>query len=500
MRTLIAFLLSAQALLAINVTNYPVITSFGSSNLFLVSSIADRTNYNVPGNLVQPALGFNAATQGVPVLLATNAITATNLPSGSPISSITNGLLGSATAAAEYDPIGSAQNATNGYPWGVLYDAAGVAQQKTNGFPWMTATLITNPIAGMTLPVNVSGSAATVTSVSGNSLTSGQVTTGIGYTPATNSAAGIVSALGYTPLGAASNAVSATAATTATNLPSGSAITTLTNGLQGALGYTPLTNTESAVTNTFAGHTLPANIAGNAASSTTASTASAGWPTTWTLNSATFANQGSVFTLLHGNASGNPAWSAVDLAHDVTGSLPYGSIGSPPWISANQTITLSGDDTGSGTTAITTTVTNIQAAYLKTPTNTPVDTYVLTATGTGGGTAWNVASGGGGASLSIATNAWAVNTSLIVGSGTNWIVASGAATIGVTGVSGVASATGSIGELTVYTTGTVIFTNPASFRLGDFVNSRTIPSGYMAEIAIKVIPGVSTNILVTLSK
>jgi hypothetical protein len=40
------------------------------------------------------------------------------------------------------------------------------------------------------------------------------------------------------------------------------------------------------------------------------------------LASSDFANQGSTTTLLHGNASGNPSWGQVNLASDVTGTLP----------------------------------------------------------------------------------------------------------------------------------------------------------------------------------
>lgn len=40
------------------------------------------------------------------------------------------------------------------------------------------------------------------------------------------------------------------------------------------------------------------------------------------LASADFANQGTIHTLLHGNAAGNPSWGAVDLTADVTGVLP----------------------------------------------------------------------------------------------------------------------------------------------------------------------------------
>lgn len=35
-----------------------------------------------------------------------------------------------------YDPANSARNATNGYVWGVLYDPVNAAQNATNGYPW----------------------------------------------------------------------------------------------------------------------------------------------------------------------------------------------------------------------------------------------------------------------------------------------------------------------------------------------------------------------------
>jgi hypothetical protein len=48
---------------------------------------------------------------------------------------------------------------------------------------------------------------------------------------------------------------------------------------------------------------------------------------TATLASADFANQGTTVTVLHGNAAGNPTWSAINLAADVTGILPLTATG-----------------------------------------------------------------------------------------------------------------------------------------------------------------------------
>jgi hypothetical protein len=52
----------------------------------------------------------------------------------------------------------------------------------------------------------------------------------------------------------------------------------------------------------------------------------AGTCTTATLASAQFANQGTTTTVLHGNAAGNPGWSAVNLTNDVTGNLSTGQL------------------------------------------------------------------------------------------------------------------------------------------------------------------------------
>lgn len=53
---------------------------------------------------------------------------------------------------------------------------------------------------------------------------------------------------------------------------------------------------------------------------------SLGGARTLTLSSADFANQGTATTVLHGNAAGNPSFSAVSLTADVTGNLPVSNL------------------------------------------------------------------------------------------------------------------------------------------------------------------------------
>ena len=57
------------------------------------------------------------------------------------------------------------------------------------------------------------------------------------------------------------------------------------------------------------------------------------------LNSALFQNQGTTTTILHGNASGNPAWGAVNLGTDVTGTLPNANL-------TNSSVTITSTGTG----------------------------------------------------------------------------------------------------------------------------------------------------------
>jgi hypothetical protein len=64
---------------------------------------------------------------------------------------------------------------------------------------------------------------------------------------------------------------------------------------------------------------------------------------TITLASADFANQGTATTVLHGNAVGNPSFSAVDLVNDVTGTVQPAHGGTGVANNAASTITIAGN-------------------------------------------------------------------------------------------------------------------------------------------------------------
>jgi hypothetical protein len=74
---------------------------------------------------------------------------------------------------------------------------------------------------------------------------------------------------------------------------------------------------------------------------TAISATAAGTCTTATLASAQFANQGTTTTVLHGNAAGNPSFAAVSLTADVSGILP-GANGGTGVANTGLTITLAG--------------------------------------------------------------------------------------------------------------------------------------------------------------
>lgn len=94
------------------------------------------------------------------------------------------------------------------------------------------------------------------------------------------------------------------------------------------------------------------------------------------LASSDFANQGTATTVLHGSASGNPSWGAVNLATDVTGSLPSGSVSGLGTMSVQNATavaitggTINGTVIG-GTTPVAGTFTTLNSASINTSTGT----------------------------------------------------------------------------------------------------------------------------------
>lgn len=91
-----------------------------------------------------------------------------------------------------------------------------------------------------------------------------------------------------------------------------------------------------------------------------------------------------------------------------------------------------------------------------------------------------------------ATNTWTINTAFPVGQ-TNMAVSIGTATGGITGIANGPASGNRWGELIVFATGTVTFTNPVGVRFSDGLTSRTITNGTSAVISVKVWSGFKTN-------
>lgn len=127
---------------------------------------------------------------------------------------------------------------------------------------------------------------------------------------------------------------------------------------------------------------------------------------TLTLASSDFVNQGTLNTVLHGNASGNPVWGAVSLTADVSGILPGANGGTANGFTAFS---------GPATSLKTFTLPNASATILTTNAAVTVPqggTGVATLTGLALGNGTSPFSAYAGSSGSACSNQFTTNTSL----------------------------------------------------------------------------------------
>ncbi|HTA83602.1 MAG TPA: collagen-like protein [Bacteroidia bacterium] len=231
----------------------------------------------------------------------------------------------------------------------------------------------TNGAVGATGPTGATGAAGTngtngatgatgATGTAGTNGTNGAVgatgptgATGATGTNGTNGATGATGATGTAGTNGTNGAAGATGPTGPTGA-TGTAGTNGTNGSNGATGPTGATGaTGSGSVSSFSAGTLSPLFTTAVATPTTTpalsftlstaakytilgnNTAATAAPTYFTpiLASALFSNQGTTTTVLHGNAAGNPTWSAISLTTDVTGILPLANGGTNASLTAS---------------------------------------------------------------------------------------------------------------------------------------------------------------------
>lgn len=264
------------------------------------------------------------------------------------------------------DVLTNAAYVTNGYPWGVLYDPAGAATAATNGYPWGYLYLLAN--GGIGTNITIYGDAARTNSVVINS--SGEVL---------SNAVGGVKITGGT--------------LTITNSTASAPLTVNTNWLV-------VTNANVGIWTT--GPTFPLDIASTTAVNFTGEQIRNDNPSMALGNSASL-------RFLVNNTSGGLASAQYASVNGVTDSVTAGSRSTAlTFSSGNQGAGLREGMrlTGTGNVLINTTngsnklsvngdigaTSLIVTNYFNSPTNTPGDGQLITATGTGGATKWAVAS------------------------------------------------------------------------------------------------------------
>ena len=100
--------------------------------------------------------------------------------------------------------------------------------------------------------------------------------------------------------------------------------------------------------------------------------------------------------------------------------------------------------------------------------------------------------------IATRTNLFTINGT--IGLGTNWFYTGGAATWGITGVTGNSGSERRIAELEILSTGDITFTNPAAFYASDGLDTRTLTNGNLTTVAVVWKPGHYTNLIFSWSR
>jgi hypothetical protein len=99
-------------------------------------------------------------------------------------------------------------------------------------------------------------------------------------------------------------------------------------------------------------------------------------------------------------------------------------------------------------------------------------------------------------SYESATNQWATNTLITLGTNTCTATLTANTGGGITGILNAGTTTERFAQLFIKATGDVVFTNPVAFYCNDYADTRTITNGNTAWISVDVIPGVATNLAI----
>lgn len=130
----------------------------------------------------------------------------------------------------------------------------------------------------------------------------------------------------WTLLGTGGGGSGATLQTNSVNNASQTTLNLLNSGAFNGLTFTFTNTTGGNVQAGFSG-TLGNGGLTNSSTAVNGQTCTLGGSCTLVLASASFQNQGSATTVLHGNVAGNPSWGAVALGSDVSGTLPVANGG-----------------------------------------------------------------------------------------------------------------------------------------------------------------------------